>query len=400
MMDGPLTGIRVLEVANWLAAPAGCALLADFGAEVIKVEPPIGDPLRGYRQQAPKFDVPINFVFELPNRGKKGITLNLEAPKAREVIYRLMKDVDVFVTNLLPQRRERFGLTYPELIQHRPNLVYASLTGYGSSGPDRDRPGFDYAAFWARSGIMGLLGEPDAPPPPQRPAMGDHTSSLLLAGSVAMALLQRERTGQGQEIDVSLQNTGIWVLGVDMQLALAGTEPVRTSRRSVANPLWNSYRTKDDRWLMFVMLTPDAYWPRFCRAIGREELEHDPRYASMQSRNQNREELITLLDGVFAQRTLAEWSGPLDEQGCIWAPAQTLREVIDDPQVRERGAFTTIDHPVAGKMELVDTPVKFGSADVGVKGPAPELGQHTEEILLQADYTWDDIVRMRDEGMI
>ena len=190
-MDGPLAGVKVLEVANWLAAPAGCALLADFGADVVKVEHPDGDPYRGYRPQTAGYQTTVNFAFEMDNRGKKGITLNLDHPHARDVIYRLIASADVFVTNLLPRRRERYGLSYEELTGRRPDLIYLSVTGYGSAGPDRDRPGYDYAAFWARSGIMNLIGEPDQPQPPQRPGMGDQATALLVAGSVAMAILHR-----------------------------------------------------------------------------------------------------------------------------------------------------------------------------------------------------------------
>ncbi len=174
----------------------------------------------------------------------------------------------------------------------------------------------------------------------------------------------------------------------------------RPSRRSVPNPLWNSYRSRDGRWLMLVMLVSDMYWPQFCRATDRDDLEKDPRFATFQGRYLNREELIAILDDLFAQRTLDEWAQALDEQGCIWAPSQTVKEVISDPQSRARGAFIEIDHPSAGRIELVDTPIKFGKSRVGIRGPAPELGQHTEEILLEAGYTWDDIVRVRDEGLI
>jgi formyl-CoA transferase len=399
-MEGPLAGVRVLEVANWFAAPAGCALLADFGADVVKVEPPDGDPLRGYIAQAPGFEAEVNYAFELPNRGKKSMTLDLRRPAARDVVYRLLEHTDVFVTNLLPGRRERYGLTYDELAERRPDLVYVSVTGYGSWGPDRDRPGYDYAAFWARSGIMGFLGEPDDPPPPQRPAMGDHTTALLVSGSVAMALLERQRTGRGQELDISLHNTGIWVLGLDIQGALVGAQTPRASRRSVPNPIWNSYRTRDDRWIMLVMLVSDMYWPRFCQALGREDLEADARFATLEARNQNREALIALLDGLFAERTLEQWAARLDERGCIWAPAQTVREVLDDPQLKARQPFATVPHPVAGEMEIIDTPVKFKTARVGARGAAPELGQNTEEVLLAAGYGWDDITRLREDGVI
>jgi crotonobetainyl-CoA:carnitine CoA-transferase CaiB-like acyl-CoA transferase len=399
-MEGPLAGVRVLEVANWLAAPAGCALLADFGADVVKVEPARGDPYRGYRPQAAGYGLSFNVGFELDNRGKKGMTVNLERPRAREIIHRLVTKADVFVTNLIPGRRKRYGLTYDELVHHRADLICVSVTGYGSEGPDQDRPGYDYAAFWARSGIMALMGEPTDAPPPQRPGMGDHTTALAVAGSVAMALLHRQRTGEGQEVDISLHNTGMWVLGVDVQAALVGGDPTRLSRLSVPNPLWNSYRTSDGRWLMLVMLVSDTYWPGFCRAIGREELEDDSRFSDFGSRYENREELIAILDDLFAQRTLEEWAPSLDEHRCIWAPAQTVREAVDDPQSRARRAFATIDHPVAGEMELVDTPVKFSRARVEARGPAPELGQHTEEVLLEAGYSWDDIVKLREEDVI
>jgi formyl-CoA transferase len=397
-MEGPLAGVRVLEVANWYAAPAGCALMADLGADVIKVEPPGGEALRGFLTMGA--DLSYNFVFELPNRGKRGMTLNLAAPKAREVIDRLLPGTDVFVTNLLPYRREKYGLTYGELIEHRPDLIYVSLTGYGSTGPDRNRPGYDYAAFWARSGIMNSLGEPGDPPPPQRPAMGDMTNALVAAGSVAMALLARDRTGEGQEVDISLQNTGIWVLSGDLQGALHGVDSPKPSRREMPNPLWNSYRTKDDRWIQLVMLVPDMYWPQFCLAIEREELEKDDRFATFQSRGANREELIAILDDVFAGRTLEEWDKALDEHGIIWAPAQTLTEVVNDPQARARGAFAKMEHPNAGEVEIVNTPVKFGKSEVGVRGPAPEVGQHTEEVLLEAGFDWDDILKLRDDSVI
>jgi len=398
-MDGPLAGVRVLEVANWLAAPAGCALLADFGADVIKVEPPRGDPYRGYRTRQDGTRE-VNVAFAADNRGKRGMTLSLDQPGARDVVYRLVADADVFVTNLLPRRRERYGLTYDELTARRSDLIYVSVTGYGSDGPDRDRPGYDYAAFWARSGIMGLLGEPEAPPPPQRPGMGDHTTAMLIAGSVAMALLDRQRTGKGQTIDVSLHNTGLWVLANDVNATLRGNEPVRVARTAVPNPLWNNYRTKDGRWIMLVMLVSDMYWPGMCRSIGRPELEHDPRFANFEARVEHREELIVMLDELFAQRTLDEWTPRLDEHSLIWAPAKTLGEVLADPQTRARAAFTKIEHADAGEIEIVDTPVKFGGATVGARGPAPELGQHTEQVLLDAGYGWDEIAALRDAGVI
>jgi crotonobetainyl-CoA:carnitine CoA-transferase CaiB-like acyl-CoA transferase len=397
--EGPLSGIRVLEVANWLAAPAGCALLADAGADVIKVETPGGEPYRAYRGGG--LELPYNPFFELDNRGKRAITLNLDNPAARGIIYRLIGESDVFVTNLLAKRRERYGLTYEELMEHRADLIFVSVTGYGSWGPDRDRAGYDYAAFWARSGIMNLLGEPDSPPPPQRPGMGDHTTALAVAGAVSMALFNRERTGKGEQIDISLNNTGIWVLAIDVQTALTtGRGPERLSRHDVPNPIWNSYETGDGRWIQLVMLVADIYWPKLCRAIGRPDLEKDHRFDSLAKRTENRLELIPLLDSVFAEKTLAEWTELLDREGCIWAPAQTIAETIDHPQTVARNAFNEIDHPTHGRLKLVDSPVKFAGAHVSARGPAPELGQHTEEVLLDAGYSWEEIAGFRADGLL
>jgi formyl-CoA transferase len=396
-MTAPLDGVRVLEVANWLAAPAGCALLADFGADVLKVEPPGGEPYRGYGGVQTGF----NFFFELDNRGKRGMTLDLDKPEARDVIYKLLPEMDVFVTNLLAGRREKYGLAYEELAKHRPDLIFVSVTGYGSEGPDRDRPGYDYAAYWARSGIMGMMGEPDAAPPAQRPGMGDHTTAMLVAGATAMALLHRQRTGEGQQVDVSLHNTGLWVLGIDVQTALIAKMDIpRVSRKAVPNPLWNTYETKDGRWIMCVMLVADRYWGPFCTAIGRKDLQDDERFNSFANRGMNNKELIAILDEVFASKTLEEWRPLLDKEGLIWAPAQTLTEAINDPQSQARQPFTELEHPSQGTIRLVDTPAKFSRSTVGVKGPAPELGQHTEEILLAAGYDWEQIAQLRADGVI
>jgi crotonobetainyl-CoA:carnitine CoA-transferase CaiB-like acyl-CoA transferase len=397
---GPLAGIRVIEVANWLAAPAGCALLADAGADVIKVETPGGEPYRAYRGGG-GVELDYNPYFELDNRGKRAITLNLDNPAARAIIYRLVGDSDVFVTNLLAKRRERYGLTYEDLKAQRPDLIFVSVTGYGSSGPDRDRAGYDYAAFWARSGIMNLLGEPDSPPPPQRPGMGDHTTALAVAGAVSMALFNRERTGKGEQIDVSLNNAGMWVLAIDVQTALTTNRgPERLSRRDVPNPIWNSYQTGDGRWIQLVMLVADIYWPKFCRAIDRPDLERDARFDSLADRMENRKELIALLDSIFAEKTLAEWAPLLDREGCIWAAAQTITETVEHPQTADRNAFTEIYHPTHGRIKLVDTPIKFAEARVTARGPAPELGQHTEEVLLEVGYSWDEIAQLRNSGVL
>ncbi|MFQ5934368.1 MAG: CaiB/BaiF CoA transferase family protein [Dehalococcoidia bacterium] len=402
-MGGPLDGISVLEVANWLAAPATAALLADMGAEVVKVEPPQGDPWRHFLARslgfATEFD--INYAFELDNRGKRSITLDLSKEKATEVVLGLAEKADVFITNLVPRRLERFRLRYQDLSPRNPKLIYLSFSGYGDRGPEKDRLGFDYAAFWARSGIMSLVGEPDAPPAIQRGGMGDHTSCLAMAAGVLAALFERERTGKGQEICGSLLNIGLWVLGSDLQAALIAREnPARHARTAAPMPMWNSYRTKDDKWIMLVNPSPDPYWPRVCAALERKDLGENPEYNTIEGLMEHCQELVAQFDETFATKTKDEWGRILDENGVIWAPVQEIKEVMSDPQVQANSYLTTVEHPTYGKYQTIDTPIRFRSSEVRARGPAPEIGQHTEEVLLENGYSWEEITDLRDQGVI
>ncbi|MBI2887864.1 MAG: CoA transferase [Chloroflexi bacterium] len=402
-MSAPLEGIRVLEVANWLAVPATGALLADMGAQVVKVEPPSGDPWRNFQLSSIGMDTtfPGNPMFQVDNRGKRSIAVNLERPEGQAAVRRLTEGSDVFLTNLVPARRERFGLTYAHLSPRNPRLVYLGFSGYGNAGPDRDRLGFDFAAFWARSGIMSLVGEPDLTPALQRTGMGDHSTAPLLLAGVLAGLYERARSGRGQEVSGSLLNMGLWVLGSDLQAALvSGQEPTRNPRSQAPNPIWNIYQAGDGKWLMLVMPTPEPYWPRVCQAIGRPELAEDLRYSSTEGRKAHCRELVALLDSAFATATRAEWGQRLDAHGLIWAPVQGLSDVMADPQVAANGYLTTVEHPDYGPFQTVDTPLKFSDSQVHARGPAPETGQHTEEVLLEAGYTWDELIRLREAGAI
>lgn len=401
-MNAPLEGIRVLEVANWLAVPAAGALLTDMGAQTVKVEPPGGDPWRNFRLNSPGMAVqfPGNPMFELDNRGKRSLTINLDRPEGQETVRRLAERVDIFLTNLTPSRRERYGLTYADLSPRNPRLIYLGFSGYGNAGPERDRLGFDYAAFWARSGIMSLVGEPDVTPPLQRPGMGDHTTAPLLLAGVLAALYEREKSGRGQEINGSLLNTALWVLGADFQAALvARQEPVRTPRSHAPNPIWNLYRAGDGKWLLLVMPTPEAYWPRVCEAIGRTDLAADPRYSTIEGRATHCQELVAALDAAFASEPRDQWAARLDAHSLIWAPVQGILDAMDDPQVKANDFLTTVEHPTLGPYQTIDTPLKFGRSDVKARGAAPEPGQHTEEVLLEAGYTWDELARLRELGV-
>jgi crotonobetainyl-CoA:carnitine CoA-transferase CaiB-like acyl-CoA transferase len=403
-MTAPLSGIRVLEVANWLAAPAAAALLADLGADVIKVEPPGGEVYREFllRSMGYTHEFAANYGFQTDNRGKRSITVALDAPGGPALVRRLAARSDVFLTNLIQQRRVRYGLTWEEVRAASPRVVYASFSGYGTRGPDENRPGFDYAAFWARSGLMGLLGEPPSPPPLCRGGQGDHTTALNILAAVLAALRLRDQTGEPQHCEVTLQGTGIWTLAGDMQAALVAREhPTRHERSRPANPIWNSYACGCGNWVLLVMPQPDPhYWPRFCEAIGRPEWAHDPRYATLFDRRKNTIELTSAIEAMFAAHDREHWAKRLDQYGLIWAPVAKLTDVIDDPQAREMGWFTEIEHPTLGRFETLDTPFKLYGADVGARGPAPEAGEHTFEVLAELGVGEEELTQLATDGVI
>ncbi len=392
-----LDGIKVLEIANWLAAPAAAALLSDLGADVIKVEPHRGDPWRGYRAGDP-----VNYAFEQDNRGKRDIALDLSHPRSQEIVHKIAKGVDVFVTNLLPRRRRRFGVTYEDLKAINSRLIYVSFTGYGEKGPQYDRLGMDFGAFWSRSGIMNLMGWPGEPPILQRGGMGDHSTSLGLLAGVLGALYYRERTGEGQEVSGSLFGTGLWVIGADLQRTLVNGRDAerRPYRHENESPITNWYQAKDGKWLILENPNPCPYWQRTCRALGLAHLENVPEYSTVEGLLEHCVELNALFDKIFATKTLDEWAPLLDENQVIWAPIQNLLEVAEDPQAEAIGAFETLEHPEFGEYRTINFPVKFSATENGARGPAPETGQHTEEVLLEYGYSWEEIEGMKGEGVI
>ena len=401
-MEAPLSEIRVLEVANYLAVPSAAALMADMGADVIKVEPLEGDPYRAETHTEEfDFQFPINYAFQLDNRGKRSIALDLRKEEAVRVVQRLVEGMDVFMTNLLPRRMERFCLRYEYLCAINPRLIYLAFNGHGQEGPEKDRPAFDYTAFWTRSGVMSLFGEPGQPPVNLRSGFGDHTSSPLLLAGILAALWARERSGKGQQVSTSLLNMGLWVIGADLVRALvAGQAPRKFPRSEAPNPLLNTYRTGDGVWIMVVMRHSDANWTKLCKAIGREGLTTDPRFSTLGSREKRGAEMVAELDKVIGSMTLEELAPRLDANDVIWGPMETLPEVADSPQVRTNSYLTTLEHPTHGPYETLDTPLKFSDSDVGARCAAPELGQHTEEVLLEAGYTWGEISQLRETGAI
>ena len=403
-MVAPLDGIRVVEVANWLAAPSAAALLADLGADVVKIEHPAGDAWRHVLMQGrnPDFDpdTDVDAPYELDNRGKRGVALSLERPGASDVVKRMVAEADIFVTNLTAPRIARYDLGSEALMALNPRLIYVVLTGYGTRGPDNAKTAFDYSAYWSRSGIMSLIGEPGGPPMPCRPGQGDHATSLNMLSGALAALRLRDITGAGQVVEVTLQRTGAWTIGADVSASLIlEDQPGRIDRVRPGNPLFNSYETADGRWLMLVMPTGDRYWQPVCRALGRDDWLEDERLATLVGRMQHTEELTPAIASVFATKTLAEWTPLLDAESLTWAPVAELPELIHDPQMEEMDAWSVIDGP-QGSFRTLNTPFAIEGADVGPRGPAPKTGEHTHEVLSELGLSDDEIAQLAASGAL
>ncbi len=394
----PLEGIRVIEVANYVAAPAVGALMRDLGADVIKVEPPGGEVMRGVVAVDVSTPYHVNFLFELENRGKRSITVDLQSPAGPDVVRRLASTADVFLTNLLGPRLERYGLTPAQLLEQNPRLVYCSVTGYGLSGPEAGRPGFDFAAFWTRSGIMSVIGHPDAPPVISRIAQGDHTTAMNALAAVLAALRLRDRTGRGTLVEVSLQQTGVYTISTDFARTLTdGKQPSRMDRTAPPNPLFNTYQCADGAWIMLVHMTPDPYWPKLCAALGHPEWAEDERYDSMKKRQERCRELAAMIQAEFGKHPLPYWRRQLDAHGLIWAPMVELPEVVKDPSLAALDAFPEVEHP-NGRFRTVGVPFKIHGADSRVRGPSPEAGAHTFDVLREAGMSEDEIAEYAARG--
>jgi crotonobetainyl-CoA:carnitine CoA-transferase CaiB-like acyl-CoA transferase len=386
-MPTPLEGIRVVEIASFVAAPACGALLADLGADVIKVEVPWGEI---YRHSQPRFagfgsDFPGAPPFHMDNRGKQSLALDLALPQAVDVLAKVIEQADVVLTNMLPDRQSKYGLDPDSLLEKHPHLVIARLSGYGPKGADANAPAFDYSSYWARTGLMDQLHEPDAPPAFQRPGMGDHSASLSLAVGILAALRTRDRDGKGQVIDVSLQHIGFYIEGNDAAVTLVtGESPPRHDRRQARNPLWNHYECGDGRWLFLVMIESDRYWTTFVKAIGEPGLAEDERFASAVPRFHNSKALIEQLDAVFARKSLEEWTQAFTGHRLIWAPVWTLAEAVADPQAAANESFPTVSHPEWGDFKTVGPPLRMSGHAMPGTSPAPGLGADTLAILSEA----------------
>ncbi|HSO97102.1 MAG TPA: CoA transferase [Acidimicrobiia bacterium] len=403
-MKDVLAGIRVVEVASWTFVPISGAVLSEWGADVIKVEHPLsGDPQRGLVSSGL---VPggggVNFMFEIPNRGKRSVGLDVSTDGGRELLYRLVETADVFVTNYLPDVRRRLRIDVDDIRARNPNVIYVRGTGQGTRGPDAGKGGFDGASFWGRAGLAMAFKDPAADwPVDQRPAFGDVMGGLTIAGGIAAALLRRERTGTPSIVDVSLLNLGLWSLAPEVTSAklYEDVEIPTFDRDTLPNPLVGTYPTKDGRFIILVLLQADRYWPDLCQHLDRPDLLDDPRFKDGAARYEHRRECIEVLRGVFRTRTYDEWRERLQTLEGVWAPLQTTLEVHDDPQAVANGYLEPITTSTGAEFRLPANPVQFDETPPEVGG-APEHGEHTDEVLLELGLTYDEILEHKVTGAV
>lgn len=402
-MADVLAGIRVVEVASWTFVPSACAILAEWGAEVIKVEDPVrGDPQRGLVSSLLMPVDGVNFLTELPNRGKCSVGIDIKSQKGREILDRLLDDADVFVTNYLPAVRQRLGIDVDQIRSRNPGIIYARGSALGPKGREAGRGGFDAATYWARGGIASALTPPEAGRPiAPRNGFGDYTAGMALAGGIAAALVKRARTGEGSVVDVALLNVAMWQLGPDITSAklYKDMEIPQIDRDALPNPLTGTYGTSDGRHITLMMIQSDPCWEDFCHHIDQPDLAGDPRFCDGRSRSANSRELTARLREVFAQRSFRQWCDVLDTLKGVWAPVHTPIEVHDDPQVKANGFLETLVTNSGSTLDIPANPVQFDERPPAVGG-APELGAQTEAVLLETGFTFDEILELKNLGAV
>lgn len=400
-MKRPFEGVRVIELAEWTFVPAAAAVLAEFGADVIKVERPEGgDAQRGLAVGGVSpIHEGVALQMEQANRGgKRSVGIDIRTADGQALVHKLIRDADVFVTSLLPPARLRLGFDVEDVRQTNPGIIYALGSGYGSQGPDAEQAGYDMTAFWCRGGLAYNLTEEDNPGIVKlRPAIGDRTAAMNLVAGIAGALFRRERTGDGGVVEVSLLGSAMWQIAGDIVYSKAlGIENSRVSRGR--NPLSNYYRTSDGRWLALAFLESDRWWPSFSKAAGVDHLRSDHRFADHRTREQFYEQCCEVLSEVFAGATLAAWRERLASFAGPWAPVQSALEVADDPQTLANGYLRT--------TEANGTAVSLVAAPMSIDGPprrfdrCPGAGEHTEEVLLEVGEDWDTIIQHKISGTI
>ena len=397
-----LEGIKVLDVASFIAGPISTTIMADFGAEVIKLEPPLGDGYRNITQMAgmPQSEAPYHWLMD--NRTKRGLSLDLSTDAGREVLYKLVAEADVFVTNFMPTVRGKLGLRYEDLASLNPRLIYASMSAYGETGPEAGTTGFDTTAYWARSGLMDLVRpDPEGEPARSMAGMGDHPTGMALLSAIMLALYRRERTGKGGMVHTSLLANGFFANAFMAQAALCGAEvPMRPVRKDAANALSNHYRCKDQRWFILTAANEEKEWGRIPSAIGHPELVDDPRFATQADRQKNARMLIAMLDEIFAKEDMAHWRKVFNAMRITVGEVAKTADIVTSEQALASGVTVRGAEDNIGADLTIDSPIWVEGAAKQAPLPAPDIGQHTLEILAEAGYDEAAIADLRTRGAL
>lgn len=395
-------GLKVLDIASFIAGPAATTVLSDFGAEVVKVERPgTGDPYRQDYLRPPNPASKENYPWQLDNRNKRSLVVDLKNPHATEVLPRLVKWADVLVTNFPPRVRQRLNLSYEDVSPLNPRLIYADITGYGELGPEADKPGFDITAYWARTGLMQFMRDASGPPVAPVPGSGDHATAMSLYAGIVTGLYRRERTGKGCHVQTSLIANGAWAASMWLQAALHGAKfPDPIDRHHMPNALFANYRTRDNRWVMLAFVEEDKNWPTFALAIERPDLLLDGRFANAESRHANSEAFVAELDRVFGEHPLVHWKKVLDAAHLPYGVVQIAEEIVDDPQLLANHILVPIVNGGVNPSLTVDSPVVIEESPKVKPRKAPELGEHTEQVLQEIGFDAAQIDALRANGAI
>ena len=397
MSEGILSGIRVIDAGTYIAGPSAATVLSDFGADVIKIErPPAGDPYRAL-YKLPGMPVSAeDYCWLLDARNKRSLALDLNDAAGRDILLKLSAQADVFVTNYQPQLLRKFRLSYEALREVNPRLIYAGVTGYGESGEEAEKAGFDATAYWARSGLMGIIHNADAEPARSPAGMGDHPTGMALFGAIMLALYRRERTGEGAKVTTSLMANGLWSNGCTLQAALVGAEwPVRTSRKDPLSPLVNHYVTSDGKRFLLCLLDQQREWPRLCEAIGQPALAGDARFANPDARAEHRGALVAILDQAVVQRTMAEWKQRFAAQDILWGAVSAMDDLPEDPQLEAAGVIARF----ADGQRTVANPIRFEGESQRPPRRPPAVGEHSAEILEALGFSPEEIAALAARGV-
>jgi len=401
--DSIFSGLKVLDIASFIAGPAATTVLSDFGADVVKLEPPgIGDPYRYMYLSPPNPRLNDNYTWQLTNRNKRSLVVDLKNPRAGEILSRLISWADVMVTNFPPRVRKGLKLNYEDVCQLNPRLIYADITGYGEVGPEADKPGFDITAYWARSGLMQFTRDASAPPAIPVPGIGDHATAISLYAAIVTGLYKREQTGKGCNVSTSLIANGAWATAAWLQAALFGAKFTgEIDRVSPPNALGGgSYRTSDNRWLLLAFVEEDKNWPVFVKAIDRTDLVTDPRFADSKSRHSNSTALVAELDRSFGSQPLAYWKKTLDNHRLPYGVVQIPEEIVKDPQLLANQIIVPIEDGGTNLRYTVSSPLTINGSPKVVPRCAPNLGEHTDEVLREIGFDSSKIEAFRASAVI